>query len=430
MPEMKSKVDAGLYNQYKQWLRDTYGWFQGLSYQKNDYDTLVKDRYFQSFISQMNLTHRFPEIQQSSAQQKELWGLSPEEMEERFISLDEEPYAPPEGAKWEVIKHDASGLPIQPRWALTPIGEPEIEPIDPNAMTDYQAGQLKLAQDRFAAEQEERTYARSQAKTKELFEGREVANKWQEEQRIIQQLKSFYKAGIVGNLMGGPAMTEGDVVRGEQEQQAQWWDEEHRRELASAPNWVAKQNLQLQKNPYAQEALDDVSGAADLWEKEYNKAVKAEKRIQDPRSSLYNDVNAQTEISNWKESAGRALNAADIRNAQLYAHNYPGGVAREEAPVEKKQTGVEVPQWLPQFVPQLTAGGFIPGTGTTGGKAPTVAPLGGQAFNRLDPSKFQELAGYVQFAGQKPEDWLRTSQVQLPRNPSQGRRWSPAQQRI
>ena len=58
-----SKISAGLYEQYKQWLRDTYGWFQALTYLKNDYDRLVKDRYFQAFVRENNLERLFPEIE-------------------------------------------------------------------------------------------------------------------------------------------------------------------------------------------------------------------------------------------------------------------------------------------------------------------------------------------------------------------------------
>lgn len=84
------------------------------------------------------------------------------------------------------------------------------------------------------------------------------------------------------------------------------------------------------------------------------------------------------------------------------------------------QTGVEVPKFLPQFVPGLTK--FIPGTGTTPGKAPKSLSPSGQLWSRTSPTQRQKWAGYAEFVGQSPEDLLWEMERRKPQ-PTRGTRW-------
>ena len=106
----------------------------------------------------------------------------------------------------------------------------------------------------------------------------------------------------------------------------------------------------------------------------------------------------------------------DWFEAQMPARKVMGGKKEPKTP--------PAPEWLPQFVPGLTAGKPIE-------KLPTKTPSG-QTWSMLPPSTQLGLAGYVDWAGDRTfEDVYEQMQIMKPKTPRGAgvEQWRPASQR-
>ncbi len=91
-------------------------------------------------------------------------------------------------------------------------------------------------------------------------------------------------------------------------------------------------------------------------------------------------------------------------------------------------TGVEVPKWLPRFVPGLT-GKFIPGTGQIPGRAPKITPFSPQQWRATPLRTREQLSGYAQFVGQDIGELERRMWQRQPQGLRLGRTFRSAVQR-
>ena len=207
--------------------------------------------------------------------------------------------------------------------------------------------------------------------------------------------------------------------------------------MSNVDNWVDRAQLELERKRHTQdiqkseaERLNDVQGARDAWAEEYKKASDSYKeimgRVKDPDNPLYNSSQEVEAVRQWKDSAANRLNEADIKNAELYAYNYPGGVAREEAPTIEPQRGVESSEFLRERVPGL--GAFIPGTGNIPGTAPKVRTPTMNWWRTTPQAQQRELAGYAQFTGEDFSDIYTRTQNMLPQRLTLGRNWRAVSQ--
>lgn len=300
------------------------------------------------------------------------------------------------------------------------------------------------------------------------------ANQWgdtfAQNQKILAAQRSMSDIANFNQMLGGGQITAGERNWQQTEANHKAW-EEWRQEIignASPAQWVETQNLKNMANPYENQELSTQERVANA-EQTLSQAEKAAKQVEarqkDPQDPLNiaNPVTPQDyaakAIIDWRDQTRQvvtALNASLLTGQQQAVKNAQGQttfVAPENEdlrwstpqptgdgnfsvgrPSEPTYTGVETPEWLKSYVPninrQVAGKNYISGTGNIGGSKMQATPLSQWSANRLAPSQMQQLAGYQNWAGGagSVSDWANQTSQMNTRNLSLGRNWKSSMQ--
>lgn len=132
------------------------------------------------------------------------------------------------------------------------------------------------------------------------------------------------------------------------------------------------------------------------------------------RAKGYGDASPQTEVSSELQEEAQWAVPQELAS----------GGATVGRPSPYVETRTKVPTWL------QTAAGVGKYVPPEGQKIPILTPSG-QSWSALSPTQKEMWGGLANTVGQRSEsDILNQMQVQLPQNPSLGRRWQPARARV
>jgi hypothetical protein len=213
-------------------------------------------------------------------------------------------------------------------------------------------------------------------------------------------------------------------------------------ELQSSPrSWINYQELKAKPNPYAAqpELPEDAQKKWDTALKNADADLADAKAAFDAQAARVTD-NATIVPSNEVQlSLDRFNQAVEYRNKvadAAKAHSETWQPAKAEStgigenmqvggmeynPANKPVQGVPVPNWLPNYVPELNGQPVLTKN--------TVAPLSGQALTRITPTNMEMLKGYQDWTGQNVNDWLQQTQIQMPNAANVAGRWTPKKAR-
>jgi len=445
-------IPQGIYNAFKEWYKARYG-IRAFGTTPKNSEAIKTNQYFLFFLRNTGISPESAGVDRTLVYGGTKMQIHPAEgIDELLYQPIYQPNPPPPSAtdkadKPEIISQ--GGYDLMPRrdidtgeimgWDI--IG-PTLMPED-TEITPYQQAQIDM----------ERARMQQEADLLGLTRARETAGGFQQ------------RLAALGQQPGGDFNAKAREFDANKKAILNTLSQDKDR------NWLQLQNVQSAENPYVgqgymtpREQLNKIKDEEDAL-KEYIKDIEAAKN--DPNSMVSRfDVGlaekaatAQLQLDGLRERrmginaeiAGIASPAvsgpsplAAYEKVGRYAGNPEsaefanlsgqeriafGGAARAGdfyGMAEPAPTGVRVPSWLKSFAPGLANKQFIPGTGTVQGTTPLGITPSVQSLNQLTGQQQRQWAGYVEFAGQRPEDLIASMQKQLPRNISFGRNWAAA----
>jgi hypothetical protein len=294
----------------------------------------------------------------------------------------------------------------------------------------------------------------------------------QEMNRRLADLNAYNRGNEA--LMGNRINWEADIRNEERNKMAQQYDIWKARlmtELSSSPrSWIQYQQLKNKANPYTVTPMTQ--------NEEIQNTRKGIVAVQKSRGALQEDINkelkdaAKKEVDDAKASL-KSLNqravddytvvdTVDVLNANLRYQDALNTLNETEKALTERLVSQQSQWEADKSVPGTEAYYATPrpagdGTGNMAIGAPEsrstpqgiptpawmgaylsnptpyltkqeLAPISGQALNRITPTQLQQLYGYQDWTGQNVSDWLQTSQQQLTNNPYVSGRWTPKRQ--
>ncbi len=272
-------------------------------------------------------------------------------------------------------------------------------------------------------------------------------NKWKTEQEFAirqREAATEWQATIAGRefeqqraqatqLWAGVVRPEQD--RGNQRKDWDKWRANILGELDPDRDWIQKAELEAKVNPFGgditpSQELRNVEDELARYERAGGRILKQMKDPNDPLTiqGVANPTTPQEQaaaqiLKNWQgltQDVTRQEEEVALGRIPMETETTAtGGTIRRTAQhvAPAGPTTPATPACLGQLYPEL---------GTNISKI-TPTALSGQAFGRLDPSQQQQWAGFVEWAGGRPQDLLAQTQRRLPQ-PTRGTRVSPARQ--
>lgn len=307
-------------------------------------------------------------------------------------------------------------------------------PSDPNAITQYQQGNLDLQRQQFEWQQRqaqiEADRQQAEAKNKEWVAQYNLQT--EASQSAIQKQQNEME------LIKGRAFPFGDedTRRRMMAENSAGAFESARQSilgsLSSPSDWIKRWEVQNAPNPYTpkpqsqleqkQSELSNTETRANMFDQMANEAEKLVTQLssnQDYGAGTPNEATvltqARNDITNYRNAAQAERARAGIFQTDV---TYLQGQPQPEMSAPGRPGNAPTPGWLPMFAPGQRAGQPI--------TRENVATPSAQQWSSTPWSVQQGLSGYLDWAGYRPmADVLGNMAQMLPNSPGGGSRWSP-----
>jgi len=419
-------VKGSLYEQFKSWFKQKYGWGQSLAIPSNT-DELMFNPYFYSFLEENRLWAAAPETRRNY-EQSVMDNLPPDTPRGPYNLLSQAPPTtspastsptPPQivsqdGYDWQWIP-DMSGT--GGMWNL--IGTTKTANDEP---TWYQREQAAQGRTQLGIEQ---ANIMNQQRAQELGRADQAL---QFEQHRIGMRNQDNTAGLIAQ---------------ERAKMADQFNQLQQMIMSgTAPrDWVIRETARGTTNPFVDEPVDWAEGDRRAMERvassdlDLRVAMKELKDLEARRDDSIKDNNPQEweiKAANYRVSAlqqekmtARKVMIENRRDEPAPTTSW-GAPSSGEAEEGYAGGGGSIQAKTKPFAPNIPAGviPFLesPEFGSN------VVPTSGQQWFNTSPTAQQQLFGYLESQKQSPEDYLWNMQRSLPQAPSLGRRSAPARQ--